>query len=148
MKSPVPSRGCVTTRRLANTRRSHNYAMTLPVEAIGRLPIHVTERMRRTGKRSASFRTGTATTGDAESIQINCRLRVAALWRAANPLYKRRHVRWFHGPTYKVIPAVVAVLCRWNFVEVATIGRDVGSPLLRIRKRAAASVDRILNPSG
>ena len=32
-------------------------------------------------------------------------------------------------PTDKVIPAV-AVLCRWNIVEVATIGRDgcTGSP--------------------
>jgi hypothetical protein len=35
----------------------------------------------------------------------------------------RRHVRWFHAPNGKVIPAV-AVLCRWNIVEMATIGRD------------------------
>ena len=27
-------------------------------------------------------------------------------------------------PTDKVLPAVVAVFCRWNIVEVATIGRD------------------------
>ena len=92
--------------------------MTLSVEAIGRLPIHFTERLEKDrwavgfildrdrdyGRQQRARRT----------IQITYRLRVAALWRAANPLYKRRHV--------SVVPCFqrIRLFPRWQFYAAGT----------------------------